>query len=111
MTKRLPLSFNGNGRVMRAALISGGHDNFVNRQVGERNGIETLPDEIEKAFGTIEAEITPTTRDFFSSDDYDMDRPSDGFSSIPEAVEDIRKGKVGGGENSMAVFVVGDCKR
>lgn len=74
--------------------------------MGEPNGIETRPDEIETAFGTIAAEITPTARGFFSKDDYELDRPTDGFSSIPEAVEDIRKGKVGEGENAMAPFVV-----
>ncbi|XP_059432126.1 bifunctional riboflavin biosynthesis protein RIBA 1, chloroplastic-like [Corylus avellana] len=81
VTKRLPLSFNGTGRVVRVT-------------VGEPNGIETRPDEIETAFGTIAAEITPTARGFFSNDDYELDRPTDGFSSIPEAVEDIRKGKM-----------------
>jgi 3,4-dihydroxy 2-butanone 4-phosphate synthase/GTP cyclohydrolase II len=106
VTKRLPLSFNGNGRVMRAAVISEGHGNFVNRQVGQPNGIETRPDEIRLA-----AEITPSNRGFFPTDDYNLDRPTDGFASIPEAVEDIRKGKVGGGENEMALFVVGDDKR
>jgi 3,4-dihydroxy 2-butanone 4-phosphate synthase/GTP cyclohydrolase II len=106
VTKRLPLSFNGNGRVMRAAVISEGHGNFVNRQVDQPNGIETRPDEIQLA-----AEITPSNRGFFPTDDYNLDRPTDGFASIPEAVEDIRKGKVGGGENEMALFVVGDDKR
>lgn len=75
--------------------------------MGEPNGIETRPDAIETAFGTIAPGITPTARRFFSNDDYELDRPTDGFSSIPEAVEDIRKGKVGGGENAMALFVVG----
>ena len=33
---------------------------------------------------------------FFSADynDYDLDTPAEGFSSIPEAIEDIRQGKV-----------------
>lgn len=33
---------------------------------------------------------------FFSADynDYDLDIPAEGFSSIPEAIEDIRQGKV-----------------
>lgn len=48
------------------------------------------------AFGTPAAEITPTTRDFFPNEDvYDLDVPTEGFSSIPEAIEDVRQGKVG----------------
>lgn len=48
------------------------------------------------AFGTLAAEITPTTRGFFPNEDvYDLDVPSEGFSSIPEAIEDVRQGKVG----------------
>ncbi|XP_030527612.2 bifunctional riboflavin biosynthesis protein RIBA 1, chloroplastic [Rhodamnia argentea] len=46
------------------------------------------------AFGTLAAEITPTTQDFFPNEDvYDLDVPTEGFSSIPEAFEDIRQGK------------------
>lgn len=46
------------------------------------------------AFGTLAAEITPNTQGFFPNEDvYDLDVPSEGFSSIPEAIEDIRQGK------------------
>lgn len=31
----------------------------------------------------------------FSVDEADLDRPTEGFSSIEEAIEDVRKGKVG----------------
>lgn len=47
------------------------------------------------SFGTLAAEITSTTGNFFSEEDeYDLDRPTEGFNSIPEAIEDIRQGKV-----------------
>lgn len=51
----------------------------------DSNGVE---------FGTLAAEITPNTQGFFPNEDvYDLDVPSEGFSSIPEAIEDIRQGK------------------
>ena len=84
VTKRLSLSFKGDSRVIRA-----GHEDFVNKELG---GIETQSDEI--GFGTLSAEITPATNSFFANDEYDLDLPTLGFASIPEAVDDIRKGKV-----------------
>ncbi|KAF2283943.1 hypothetical protein GH714_017447 [Hevea brasiliensis] len=46
-------------------------------------------------FWNLTAEITPTTSAFFPNDDeYDLDHPTDGFASIPEAIEDIRQGKL-----------------
>lgn len=89
VTKRLRLSFKGESRVIRASVIPGGHDNFVNKESG---GIETQSDEI--GFGTLSAEIKPATSGFFHNDEYDLDRPTDGFASILDAIEDIRKGKV-----------------
>uniref|UniRef100_A0A2N9F4T8 3,4-dihydroxy-2-butanone-4-phosphate synthase n=1 Tax=Fagus sylvatica TaxID=28930 RepID=A0A2N9F4T8_FAGSY len=84
VTKRLSLSFKGDSRVIRA-----GHEDFVNKELG---GIETQSDEI--GFGTLSAEITPATSGFYANDEYDLDRPTLGFASIPEAVDDIRKGKM-----------------
>lgn len=89
VTKRLSLSFKCDSRVIRASVIPGGHDNFVNKELG---GIETQGDEI--GFGTLAAEITRANSGFFHNDEYDLDRPTDGFASILEAIEDIRKGKV-----------------
>ncbi|CAA6675091.1 unnamed protein product [Spirodela intermedia] len=47
------------------------------------------------ALGTMAADMTPVADGFFMEDDdeADLDLPSEGFSSIPEAVEDIRRGK------------------
>lgn len=64
------------------------------KQTGKRNGIETKPESV--AFGTLAAEITPVASSFFSeNDEYDLDCPTEGFSSVAEAIEDIRQGKVG----------------
>ncbi|XP_065875165.1 bifunctional riboflavin biosynthesis protein RIBA 1, chloroplastic-like isoform X2 [Euphorbia lathyris] len=98
--------FNGNGRA-RASLITGDDDllsiqnnNAVSVQsasiaknLNQSSAIELQPDAI--GFGTLSAEITPTTSAFFPNDDeYDLDCPTDGFSSIWEAIEDIRQGKL-----------------
>lgn len=45
--------------------------------------------------GTLSADMIPTADDFFdANDEADLDRPTEGFASIPEALEDIRRGKV-----------------
>lgn len=49
------------------------------------------------ALGAIAADMGPMADVFFTEDDdeLDLDCPSEGFNSIPEAIEDIRLGKVG----------------
>ncbi|XP_065875164.1 bifunctional riboflavin biosynthesis protein RIBA 1, chloroplastic-like isoform X1 [Euphorbia lathyris] len=104
--RKLCFRFNGNGRA-RASLITGDDDllsiqnnNAVSVQsasiaknLNQSSAIELQPDAI--GFGTLSAEITPTTSAFFPNDDeYDLDCPTDGFSSIWEAIEDIRQGKL-----------------
>uniref|UniRef100_A0A5B7AKY4 GTP cyclohydrolase II n=1 Tax=Davidia involucrata TaxID=16924 RepID=A0A5B7AKY4_DAVIN len=96
-------SIKGHGRT-RAALLSGEGDLMPHPNgtsvVGKdalfgdlSSGIEIQPDAI--AFGTLAAETTPTTSGFpVDNDEYDLDRPTEGFSSIPEAIEDIRQGKI-----------------
>ncbi|KAF8404654.1 hypothetical protein HHK36_009542 [Tetracentron sinense] len=91
----------------RAALLSGegdllsysnsntvaGESSFIDELVGQTTGIEIQPDAI--AFGTLAAETAPTANDFsIDNDEFDLDRPTEGFSSIPEAIEDIRQGKI-----------------
>lgn len=45
---------------------------------------------------TVGAEITQETGDFFVSDaEGDPDKPTDGFSSIDQAITALREGKVG----------------
>lgn len=47
------------------------------------------------ALGTIAADMAPVVDGFSAADDeLDLDCPTEGFSSIPEAIEDIRQGKV-----------------
>ena len=47
------------------------------------------------AFGTVSDEINPTINGFFADrNEYDLDCPTQGFSSIPDAIADIRQGKV-----------------
>ncbi|KAJ6775085.1 GTP CYCLOHYDROLASE II-RELATED [Salix purpurea] len=66
-----------------------GQDKFVNQSPG----VELQPDAI--GFGTLSAEITPSTGGFFvDNDEYDLDRPTEGCASIPEAIEDIHQGKM-----------------
>lgn len=92
----------------RASLISGegdllSHPNgngipgqlaFVNQKVNQPSRIELKPDAI--GFGTLSAEITPSTPGAFfdNNDEYDLDHPTEGFASIPEAIEEICQGKV-----------------
>lgn len=89
----------------KAALLSGegdlrSHPNGINvaaksTLLGDISaGIGIQPDAI--ALGTLAAETTPTTIGFPSDNgEFDLDLPTKGFSSIPEAIEDIRQGKVG----------------
>nr|GEX46958.1 bifunctional riboflavin biosynthesis protein RIBA 1, chloroplastic [Tanacetum cinerariifolium] len=58
------------------------------------SGVELQPESI--ALGTLAAEMIPNFDSFSFSDDgeYDLDWPTTGFSSIPEAIEDIRQGKM-----------------
>ncbi|KAL8242432.1 hypothetical protein R6Q59_012734 [Mikania micrantha] len=66
------------------------------------SGIVIQPDSI--ALGTLAAETTPSMNDFSNlADEYDLDQPTSGFSSIPEAIEDIRQGK-------MVVVVDDECR-
>lgn len=93
----------GNGRIKSVLLSDEGdllsrsdHAKVVlnNPPInGISGGINIQPDSIE--FGTLAADITPTTIGFpLENDELDLDWPTEGFSSIPEALEDIRKGKV-----------------
>ncbi|KAJ1434917.1 Riboflavin biosynthesis protein RibBA [Sesbania bispinosa] len=96
---RVPSSDSAACRV-KATLISGGGDllSYSNRNdvmmgrnlVGDESvGIEVQPN------GTLEAD-TGLTNNAFSvdKDEFDLDSPTAGFASIPEAIEDIRQGKM-----------------
>ncbi|KAL2493700.1 bifunctional riboflavin biosynthesis protein RIBA 1 [Forsythia ovata] len=56
-------------------------------------GIEVQPDSVD--FGILAADIVSKTSSFAIEDDeFDLDQPLEGFSSITEAIEDIHQGKM-----------------
>ncbi|KAM4098319.1 hypothetical protein ACJW30_07G068500 [Castanea mollissima] len=97
------LSTEGVGRT-KATVISGegdllsyANENNVegnNTLIGDQSvGIEIQPDTV--AFGTLSADTALTSSAFpIENDEFDLDFPTKGFSSIPEAIEDIRQGKM-----------------
>ncbi|CAK7328499.1 unnamed protein product [Dovyalis caffra] len=73
---------NGNGVAAKSTLLDNGSV-----------GIDLQPEGI--ALGTLSADTAPVTNDFaVGIDDCELDRPTEGFSSIPDAIEDIRQGKI-----------------
>ncbi|XWS63121.1 hypothetical protein CRYUN_Cryun06bG0069200 [Craigia yunnanensis] len=88
----------------RAALVSGEGDllSYSNGNGVSTNsnffsdksvGIEAKQDAI--AFGNLAADIAPISNGFpIDNDEFDLDRLTEGFASIPEAIEDIRQGKM-----------------
>ncbi|KAK4491199.1 hypothetical protein RD792_001931 [Penstemon davidsonii] len=76
-----PELFSGSN-VVRSALIS-----------DLSGGVEVQSDSI--ILGALAADMAPTTSGFpDENDEFSLDLPSEGFSSIPEAIEDIRNGKM-----------------
>lgn len=64
-------------------------DKHVDKPIRIKQQLDTF------SFGTLSAEINPVISGFFAdSNEHDLDCPTQGFSSIPEAIEDIRQGKV-----------------
>lgn len=64
---------------------------IINGKVNPSNAVQA--DAV--ALGTIAADMAPVVDGFSADDDeLDLDLPTEGFSSIPEAIEDIRQGKV-----------------
>lgn len=64
---------------------------------GIENGslLGALDESSSAPFGTVDAEITPETIDFFVSDaEGDPDCPSEGYTSIDQALNTLRQGKV-----------------
>lgn len=56
-------------------------------------GIEIQPEGV--AMGALAADTAPTSVGFpTDNDEFDLDRPTEGFASVPEAIEDIRQGKI-----------------
>lgn len=97
------LHIRGGGRI-RSVLLSGEGDLLSHPDEAKivvnnppistiSAGIEVQPDSVE--FGTLVADIAPIAIGFpLENDESDLDRPTEGFFSIAEALEDIRQGKV-----------------
>lgn len=70
------------------------------------NGVGTEGQRDVAAFGTPGIDTAVPAGSGFSDDDddeYDFDTPTEGFASVPEAIEDVRNGKV------VAFSVYGIC--
>ncbi|KAL1564632.1 Bifunctional riboflavin biosynthesis protein RIBA 1, chloroplastic [Salvia divinorum] len=79
-----------NGSVPQSA----GSDAASNALISDLSGgVEIQSDSV--ALGALAADMVPTASGFpLESDEFDLDKPSEGFSSIPEAIKDIREGKM-----------------
>ncbi|MQL69339.1 hypothetical protein Taro_001643 [Colocasia esculenta] len=105
-----PLGGSGNRRVLRLALpnlrlpcagviakaSTVGRDASVNGPEGLAADAVVPHLQVDAvALGAIAADMGPTADVFFTEEDdeLDLDSPTEGFNSIPEAVEDIRRGK------------------
>ncbi|KAL8258715.1 hypothetical protein R6Q59_026668 [Mikania micrantha] len=74
--------------------IDDGGNGSVFGDLGSNTGKLFPSPENSKKFKTVDAEITPETVDFFVSDaEGDPDCPSDGFSSVEDALSTLRQGK------------------
>ncbi|KAJ6791761.1 putative bifunctional riboflavin biosynthesis protein RIBA 1, chloroplastic [Iris pallida] len=77
-----------------------GDDDIVSHHTDTINGdksasISSMLQADNVVVGTDVADLAPETDEFSSYDDnLDLDSPTEGFSSIPEAIEDIRQGKL-----------------
>ncbi|XP_065870170.1 bifunctional riboflavin biosynthesis protein RIBA 1, chloroplastic [Euphorbia lathyris] len=73
---------NGNNTAAKGTFIQNGSV-----------GIKLQSDSI--AFGTLTADTAPSSNGFpIDDDEFDLDHATQGFSSVPEAIEDIRQGKM-----------------
>ncbi|GER30074.1 riboflavin biosynthesis protein RibBA [Striga asiatica] len=99
---KVGLSINHGGKI-KPALFSGEHDfrlhstgfnDTSNILINDAlNGVEVQSDSV--VLGTLSADVSPITSGFpAENDEFDLDQPSEGFSSIAEAIEDIRHGKM-----------------
>lgn len=110
MGGRLGFSMKADGKVKSTLLPVNGSLFLVKKSrknalhSSSSSGIKVQSDAV--SLGTLSAETTPSGTNFpTDSDEYDLDHPTAGFSSIPEAIEDIRQGKVG----SFTLALLGTC--
>lgn len=103
-----------NKGLVKLACLATGDDGFKGGDFlgggslkGNENGsvFKSFDESGTALFGTLSAEITPETIDFFVSDaEGDPDCPSKGFSSIEQALNTLRQGKVSSLELHMEQF-------
>lgn len=93
LSSKFPSCLNAVSRI-KAALTSGGGDLKNEDLVGvESVGTVAQPDAV--VLETMGADTALTGSGFADdNDDFDSDSPTKGFASIPEAIEDIKNGKV-----------------
>ncbi|XP_057812516.1 bifunctional riboflavin biosynthesis protein RIBA 1, chloroplastic isoform X1 [Salvia miltiorrhiza] len=99
---KLGLSIKASGKIKSALFSaengslphSAGSDVASNALVSDiSGGVEVQSDAV--VLGALAADMAPTASGFpLESDEFDLDVPSEGFSSIPEAIKDIREGKM-----------------
>ncbi|XP_010531361.1 PREDICTED: monofunctional riboflavin biosynthesis protein RIBA 2, chloroplastic [Tarenaya hassleriana] len=86
----------GEGDVLFYSNSNGaaGQESLVMKQPGQLVGVEVPPE--LTAFGMLAPEMIPpmAVPSGCEAEEYNLDRPTEGFASIPEAVEDIRQGKL-----------------
>ncbi|KAH6767007.1 GTP cyclohydrolase II [Perilla frutescens var. hirtella] len=90
-TKSASALFSGEGDLLLRSASSNVACNALISDVSA--GVEVQSDAM--LLGALSADSAPITSGFpVESDEFDLDLPSEGFSSIPEAIEDIYKGKM-----------------
>ncbi|KAK6143684.1 hypothetical protein DH2020_024032 [Rehmannia glutinosa] len=83
--------FSGEGNLLHHSTDSNVARNALISDLS--GGVEVQSDSV--VLGALSADMAPTTSGFpVENDEFDLDLPSEGFSSIPEAIEDISKGKM-----------------
>ncbi|KAK6156774.1 hypothetical protein DH2020_011022 [Rehmannia glutinosa] len=99
---KVGLSIKASGKIKSALFSeendirrhSAGSSGAISSVIGDvSGGVEVQSDSV--VLGALAADMAPTTSGFpVENDEFDLDLPSEGFSCISEAIEDIRKGKM-----------------
>lgn len=90
LSSKFPSCLNAVSRI-KAALTSGGGDLKDEDMVGLESA---QPDPVALGILGVDTGLTSSGFADDNDDDFDSDSPTKGFASIPEAIEDIRNGKV-----------------
>ncbi|VFQ96353.1 unnamed protein product [Cuscuta campestris] len=94
LNRKASFSTEWDGRT-RHALLSGQGDSSPSHLNGSIVSELATGTEIQPDFGALVPDLIPTPSGFPAHvDEYDLDCPTEGFSSIPDAIDDIRQGKM-----------------